>query len=43
MVTLQDGKQILLKDDFTWQYVTQKQTETATTSEIAVPVAPAPP
>ncbi|WP_122056049.1 DUF3157 family protein [Vibrio sp. Evd11] len=42
MVTLQDGKQILLKDDFTWQYVAQKQTETATTSEIAVPVAAAP-
>ena len=46
MVTLQDGKQILLKDDFTWQYVTQKHTqtatETATTSEIAVPVAAAP-
>ncbi|MFA0148900.1 DUF3157 family protein [Vibrio lentus] len=40
MVTLQDGKQILLKDDFTWQYVAQKQTET--TSEIAVPVAAAP-
>ncbi|MCX2760356.1 DUF3157 family protein [Vibrio sp. Sgm 22] len=43
MVTLQDGKQILLKDDFTWQYVAQKQTEeAATTSEIAVPVAAAP-
>lgn len=43
MVTLQDGKQILLKDDFTWQYVTPKQTEeVATTSEIAVPVAAAP-
>ncbi|NAZ70126.1 DUF3157 family protein [Vibrio toranzoniae] len=42
MVTLQDGKQILLKDDFTWQYVAQKQAETATTSEIAVPVAAAP-
>ena len=40
MVTLQDGKQILLKDDFTWQYVAQEQT--ATTSEIAVPVAAAP-
>lgn len=37
MVTLQDGKQILLKDDFTWQYVAQKQAkEVATTSEIAV-------
>ena len=43
MVTLQDGKQILLKDDFTWQYVAQKQAkEVATTSEIAVPVAAAP-
>ncbi|OED68600.1 ribonuclease [Vibrio tasmaniensis ZS-17] len=42
MVTLQDGKQILLKDDFTWQYVAQEQTETATTSEIAVPVAAVP-
>ena len=40
MVTLQDGKQILLKDDFTWQYVAQKQT--ATTSEIVVPVVAAP-
>ena len=40
MVTLQDGKQILLKDDFTWQYVAQEQTET--TSEIAVPVTAAP-
>ena len=35
MVTLPDGKEILLKDDFTWQYVAQEQTETATTSEIA--------
>ncbi|ROP12948.1 DUF3157 family protein [Vibrio crassostreae] len=43
MVTLQDGKQILLKDDFTWQYVAQKQAEeVATTSEIAVPVAAVP-
>ncbi|WP_261885044.1 DUF3157 family protein [Vibrio pomeroyi] len=43
MVTLQDGKQILLKDDFTWQYVAEKQAEeVATTSEIAVPVAAAP-
>ncbi|MCG9544850.1 DUF3157 family protein [Vibrio sp. Isolate33] len=43
MVTLQDGKQILLKDDFTWQYVAPKQTEeVATTSEIAVPVVAAP-
>ncbi|MDD1827348.1 DUF3157 family protein [Photobacterium sp. ZSDE20] len=43
MVTLQDGKQILLKDDFTWQYVAQKQAkEVATTSEIAVPVAATP-
>ena len=43
MVTLQDGKQILLKDDFTWQYVAQKQTEeVVTTSEIAAPVAAAP-
>lgn len=43
MVTLQDGKQILLKDDFTWQYVAQKQAEEAsTTSEIAVPVAATP-
>lgn len=41
MVTLQDGKQILLKDDFTWQYVAQEE-EVATTSEIAVPVAAAP-
>ena len=43
MVTLQDGKQVLLKDDFTWQYVAQKQAEeVATTSEIAVPVAAVP-
>ncbi|MFI3275750.1 DUF3157 family protein [Vibrio sp.] len=43
MVTLQDGKQILLKDDFTWQYVAEKQAEeVATTSEIAVPIAAAP-
>ncbi|OEF92790.1 DUF3157 family protein [Vibrio splendidus] len=43
MVTLQDGKQILLKDDFTWQYVAQEQAEeVATTSAIAVPVAAAP-
>lgn len=43
MVTLQDGKQILLKDDFTWQYVAQKQAkEVATTSEIARLVAAAP-
>ncbi|MGV2840463.1 DUF3157 family protein, partial [Vibrio cyclitrophicus] len=43
MVTLPDGKQVLLKDDFTWQYVAPKQTEAAaTTSEIAVPVAAAP-
>ena len=43
MVTLQDGKQILLKDDFTWQYVAQEQAEeVATTSEIAVPIAAAP-
>ena len=43
MVTLQDGKQILLKDDFTWQYVAQKKAEeVATTSEIAVPVASVP-
>ncbi|MFA0234388.1 DUF3157 family protein [Vibrio sp. 10N.222.55.C7] len=43
MVTLQDGKQILLKDDFTWQYVAPKQTEAATTtSETAVPVVAVP-
>ncbi|MCK8083635.1 DUF3157 family protein [Vibrio sp. 1CM24A] len=43
MVTLPDGKQVLLKDDFTWQYVAPKQTEAAaTTSEIAVPVSAAP-
>ncbi|RPF25118.1 DUF3157 family protein [Vibrio crassostreae] len=43
MVTLQDGKQVLLKDDFTWQYVAQKQAEeVATTSEIAEPVAAVP-
>ncbi|ROO65012.1 DUF3157 family protein [Vibrio crassostreae] len=43
MVTLQDGKQVLLKDDFTWQYVAQKQAEeVATTSEVAVPVSAAP-
>ena len=40
VMTLQDGKQVLLKDDFTWQYVAQEQTET--TSEIAVPVTAAP-
>jgi hypothetical protein len=44
MVTLQDGKRILLKDDFTWQYVTQKQTQEimtaseTTASVTAVPV-----
>ncbi|MEZ9041273.1 MULTISPECIES: DUF3157 family protein [unclassified Vibrio] len=43
MVTLPDGKQVLLKDDFTWQYVAPKQTEAATTtSEIAVPVVAVP-
>ncbi|MFV8462151.1 DUF3157 family protein [Vibrio campbellii] len=43
MVTLQDGKQILLKDDFTWQYVApQQQTKEAVTSESTVPVAAAP-
>ncbi|CAK1756598.1 conserved exported hypothetical protein [Vibrio crassostreae] len=43
MVTLQDGKQVLLKDDFTWQYVAQKQAEeVATTSEIAESVAAVP-
>ena len=43
MVTLPDGKQVLLKDDFTWQYVAPKQTEAAAiTSEIAVPVSAAP-
>ncbi|WP_122082861.1 DUF3157 family protein [Vibrio coralliirubri] len=43
MVTLPDGKQVLLKDDFTWQYVAPKQTEAAaTTSEVAVPVSAAP-
>ncbi|MFA0380386.1 DUF3157 family protein [Vibrio sp. 10N.222.54.A3] len=43
MVTLPDGKQVLLKDDFTWQYVAQKQTEAATTtSETAVPVVAVP-
>ncbi|OEE88583.1 DUF3157 family protein [Vibrio crassostreae] len=43
MVTLPDGKQVLLKDDFTWQYVAPKQTETAaTTSEIEAPIAAAP-
>ncbi|CAH7101066.1 Ribonuclease [Vibrio chagasii] len=43
MLTLQDGKQILLKDDFTWQYVAHKQqTKEAVTSESTVPVAAAP-
>ncbi|MEZ8024570.1 DUF3157 family protein [Vibrio sp. 1F255] len=43
MVTLPDGKQVLLKDDFTWQYVAPKQTEAAaTTSETAVPVVAVP-
>ncbi|CDU07880.1 hypothetical protein VCR14J2_600062 [Vibrio coralliirubri] len=43
MVTLPDGKKVLLKDDFTWQYVAPKQMEAATTtSEIAVPVSAAP-
>ena len=27
MVTLPDGKQVLLKDDFTWQYVAENKTE----------------
>lgn len=39
MVTLQDGKQILLKDDFTWQYVAPQTTKEAATSEAATPVA----
>ncbi|CAH7106443.1 Ribonuclease [Vibrio chagasii] len=43
MVTLQDGKQILLKDDFTWQYVApQQKTKEAVTSESTVPVAAVP-
>lgn len=43
MVTLPDGKQVLLKDDFTWQYVAPQQTEAAAiTLEIAVPVSAAP-
>ncbi|CAH7272659.1 Ribonuclease [Vibrio chagasii] len=43
MVTLQDGKQILLKDDFTWQYVApQQKTKEAVTSESTMPVAAAP-
>ncbi|MEZ9566888.1 DUF3157 family protein [Vibrio artabrorum] len=48
IVTLQNGKQIQLNDDFTWQYVTpQPAEEDITTSEItqpviAVPVVPAP-
>ncbi|MEZ8821720.1 DUF3157 family protein [Vibrio sp. 10N.222.54.A1] len=43
MVTLPDGKQVLLKDDFTWQYVAPKQTEAATTtSETAAPVVAVP-
>ncbi|MFA0406683.1 DUF3157 family protein [Vibrio splendidus] len=46
MVTLPDGKQVLLKDDFTWQYVAENKTEETTTTEItsavAVAVATAP-
>ncbi|MGF1743338.1 DUF3157 family protein [Vibrio minamisatsumaniensis] len=48
MVTLQNGKQIQLNDDFTWQYVApQPAEEDITTSEItqpviAVPVVPVP-
>lgn len=43
MVTLQDGKQILLKDDFTWQYVVpQQQTKEAVTSKSTVPVVAVP-
>ncbi|MFA0521264.1 DUF3157 family protein, partial [Vibrio sp. 10N.222.55.E8] len=48
IVTLQNGKQIQLNDDFTWQYVApQPAEEDITTSEItqpviAVPVVPAP-
>ena len=43
IVTLQDGEKVLLKDDFTWQYVTEKQKiNTAsgnTASVVAVPIA----
>ena len=44
IVALQDGKQILLKDDFTWQYVVEKQTiETTTATPVAaVPVVAVP-
>ena len=42
MVTLPDGKQVLLKDDFTWQYVAENKTEETTTTEITSAVATAP-
>lgn len=42
-VTLPDGKQVLLKDDFTWQYMTEnKIEEETTTTEITSAVATAP-
>ncbi|MCF7497951.1 DUF3157 family protein [Vibrio sp. L5-1] len=42
MVTLPDGKQVLLKDDFTWLYVAENKTEETTTTEITSAVATAP-
>ncbi|MEZ9464780.1 DUF3157 family protein [Vibrio splendidus] len=42
MVTLPDGKQVLLKDDFTWQYMAENKTEETTTTEITSAVATAP-
>ncbi|MBO7914004.1 MULTISPECIES: DUF3157 family protein [Vibrio] len=39
MVTLPDGKQVLLKDDFTWQYMAENKTEETTTTEITSAVA----
>ncbi|MEZ8391144.1 DUF3157 family protein [Vibrio splendidus] len=39
MVTLPDGKQVLLKDDFTWQYMAENKTEKTTTTEITSAVA----
>ncbi|OBT31329.1 DUF3157 family protein [Vibrio splendidus] len=42
MVTLPDGKQVLLKDNFTWQYMAENKTEETTTTEITSAVATAP-
>lgn len=39
-VTLNDGRQVQLNDDFTWQYVVETQTTEATATSSAIPVKP---